>query len=230
MTPEMQDDLAENIVYFCSLMSNKWYRPLFLEFISYIRDKGFFTEEDALITLASAFSSWESYYYHEDSRISALMETYLNAGHERKYSRVNMLLEEERDAIEVKALAYDWYMCRYAAKHPEEIDYVREHYPHSYEDNRDFWEKARNDAEKTAAEVLDKLYEYARNTSRQELEESMNDAYKKACEEKKGPAYVYDGDETYKRIQPKVGRNDPCPCGSGKNIRNVVESDFGRSH
>ena len=219
MTQEMQEDLAGNIVYFCSLMSNKWYRPLFLEFISYIRDKGFLTNEDALITLASAFSSWESYSYHEDNQISALMENYLTANHEKKYSKGNMLLEEERDEIEVTALSYDWYMCQYAAEHPAELDYVRSHYPYSYEDNRDFLEKAQNDAEKTAEKVLDKLCGYARNTSRQELEESMHYAYKKACEEKKEPAYVYDGEETYRRIQPKIGRNDPCPCGSGKKYK-----------
>lgn len=219
MTPEMQDDLAGNIVYFCSLMSNKWYRPLFLEFISYIRDKGFLTKEDAMLTLASAFSSWESYSYHEDSRLSALMETYLNASHRRKYSKIDMLLEEEQDEIDVTALTYDWYMCRYAAEYPEELDYVRNHYPYSYEDNRDFLEMIKDDAEITAAEVLDKLYAYARNTSRREFEESMNYAYKKACEEKKEPAYVYEGNETYRGIQPKAGRNDPCPCGSGKKYK-----------
>ena len=26
--------------------------------------------------------------------------------------------------------------------------------------------------------------------------------------------------ETYRRDQPKVGRNDPCPCGSGKKYKN----------
>ena len=25
---------------------------------------------------------------------------------------------------------------------------------------------------------------------------------------------------------PKVGRNDPCPCGSGKNTRNAMEYDI----
>jgi len=25
---------------------------------------------------------------------------------------------------------------------------------------------------------------------------------------------------------PKQGRNEPCACGSGKNIKNVVENDF----
>jgi len=26
-------------------------------------------------------------------------------------------------------------------------------------------------------------------------------------------------DRTFKRQQPKVGRNDPCPCGSGKKYK-----------
>ena len=26
--------------------------------------------------------------------------------------------------------------------------------------------------------------------------------------------------ETVRRSQPKVGRNDPCPCGSGKKYKN----------
>ncbi len=38
-----------------------------------------------------------------------------------------------------------------------------------------------------------------------------------------GKWYFMDGDfvkgETYRRENPKVGRNDPCPCGSGKKFK-----------
>jgi SEC-C motif-containing protein len=38
-----------------------------------------------------------------------------------------------------------------------------------------------------------------------------------------GRWYYVDGDapkvETYVKEQPKVGRNDPCPCGSGKKYK-----------
>jgi SEC-C motif-containing protein len=38
-----------------------------------------------------------------------------------------------------------------------------------------------------------------------------------------GRWYYVDGDvpkvETYRKEQPKVGRNDPCPCGSGKKYK-----------
>ena len=32
----------------------------------------------------------------------------------------------------------------------------------------------------------------------------------------------YDGSGTYVRPAPKAGRNDPCPCGSGKKYKNAV--------
>jgi preprotein translocase subunit SecA len=33
------------------------------------------------------------------------------------------------------------------------------------------------------------------------------------------PPYAAEPVETYVRDQPKVGRNDPCPCGSGKKFK-----------
>ena len=32
------------------------------------------------------------------------------------------------------------------------------------------------------------------------------------------------------REQPKIGRNDPCPCGSGKNTRSAAEKTNSRSY
>ncbi|MEA4860557.1 MAG: SEC-C metal-binding domain-containing protein, partial [Sphaerochaeta sp.] len=41
--------------------------------------------------------------------------------------------------------------------------------------------------------------------------------------ESQGPRRVQGGDHaaavTVRRDQPKVGRNDPCPCGSGKKYK-----------
>lgn len=30
--------------------------------------------------------------------------------------------------------------------------------------------------------------------------------------------------QTFRRQEKKIGRNDPCPCGSGKNIKPVMEA------
>lgn len=221
MTVEMQNYLAGNIVHFCSLMSNKWYRPLFLEFISHVRERGFLTLEEPLMTLQSAFSSWESFAYHEDRQISALTEAYLSACYERKYWETDFLFDsEEKDKVEMLALTYEWYMCQYASKYPEKIEYIRSNYPYTYADNVSFLEKVEKNGEEMAKERLEKLYEYTgKKNSIEEFEVSMYQAYKSACGDEKEPVYVYDGMDTYKRLQPKIGRNDPCPCGSGKKYK-----------
>lgn len=219
MTEEMQKCLAGNIVYFCSLMSNAWYRPLFLEFITHIRDKGYLTEKNAPDVLDSAFASWESYMCHEDRQVTSLMETYLAASYERKYSKPGVFSKDERNQIEVTALSYEWYMCQYVQEHPAEIDYIKDTYPYTYADNKDFFEKIKCDAVGMAEKVLDDLYSYTSKKSKEEFAESLYKTYEEACKNIKEPAYVYDGPDTYRRIQPKIGRNDPCPCGSGKKYK-----------
>lgn len=96
---------------------------------------------------------------------------------------------------------------------------MRDNYPYSYECCAEFFEEVRKDAVGMAERLLDELLPYAKGEPRQELREDMYRAYQKACAVKKEPAYVYDGEDTYRRMQPKVGRNDPCPCGSGKKYK-----------
>lgn len=219
MTEEMQSCLAGNIVYFCDLMSNKWYRPLFLELITFVKEKGYLAGGAFQETLESAFASWESFQYHEDRQISAIMEDYLETSYQRKYSIEDAILKEDRDLIIVKALSYEWYMCQYLPEHPGEEDYVKDTYPHTYMRCAEFFGEIGKDAAGTAEKRLDELLPYARGESRQKIKESMYLAYQKARAVKKEPAYVYDGEDTYRRMQPKVGRNDPCPCGSGKKYK-----------
>lgn len=219
MTEEMQGYLAGNIVYLCGQMSNKWYRPLFLELISHIKEKNYLTTDDSVRVLDSAFSSWESYQYHEDNKVNSLLETWLGCVHERKYSDESMLDQDERDRIIVKSLAYDWYLCQYYPEHEEELEYIKNRYPHTYTSCSGFLDKVRTDRQGMAGELLEKLSPFAKNTSRAELESSMHIAYKAAVRDRKEPVYVYDGTESYTRMQPKIGRNDPCPCGSGKKYK-----------
>lgn len=114
---------------------------------------------------------------------------------------------------------YEWYICQYIPEHTEEVSYLKAVYSHTYADNKEFLEKVENDAAGTAEKIEDELYSYVKNSSKQEFHESMHRAYKKACGNKKEPVYVYDGGDSYRRIQPKVGRNAPCPCGSGKKYK-----------
>ena len=219
MTEEMQECLSGNIIYFSSLMSNKGYRPLFLEFIAYIRDRGFLTGERNLTVLEAAFAKWESFVCHDDRRITPMMEAYLIAVLEKRYPADNMMPEGDYSETEILALTYEWYMCQYAPEHMEEICYVEETYPYTYAQNKDFFENVKNNSINMAEELENKLYSYTKNISRKEFHESLNHAYKKACENKKEPVYIYDGADSYRRVQSKIGRNDPCPCGSGKKYK-----------
>jgi len=40
-----------------------------------------------------------------------------------------------------------------------------------------------------------------------------------------GTDYFYSGDKPFVRAMPKVGRNEPCPCGSGKKYKNCHGTD-----
>lgn len=220
MTEELQHALAGNIVYFCGLMSNKWYRPLFLEFITHVKESGFLTSEEPLKTLKSAFSSWESYAYREDRRICSLMETFLNTQHNKCYMSDLAYFEEEKDRQKMEALVYEWYLCQYAPEHWEEIEYIRETYPRTYADNAAFFEKVKKDKAGTEKTIEEELLACTEGReSLEKIHESMLRAYEKALKTEKEPTYVYDGGDTYRRMQPKVGRNDPCPCGSGKKYK-----------
>ena len=219
MTEEMQEYVAGNIVYLCGLMENKWYRPLFLELVTHIRDSGFLTDEAPATVLESAFASWESYAYHEDRKIDAVVEVYLSTNYQKKYTLTEALSEREQMEIRLKSLTYEWYMCQYLPEHPEVVHYIKDTYPYTYANNRDFFDRVISDAAGTAEKLADELYPYEKKKSRREFVESLFQVYKKACEQKKMPEYVYDGTDPYRRMQPKVGRNDPCPCGSGKKYK-----------
>ena len=219
MTEEMRTALSDNVIYFQHLMSNKSYRPLFLSFLTHIRDKGWLNMEPFSKILDSAFLSWENWQLHDDRQISHMMEAFLVSGHEKRHPVSAIFWEAERKPVEATALTYCWYMCQYVPEHPDELDYVKNTYPRIYADNQDFFEKMKNDPDETAEQILDELLLYTPGTPRDEFLQSMRCAYVRACEEKKQPVYVYDGQETYRRIQPKVGRNDPCPCGSGKKYK-----------
>jgi uncharacterized protein len=44
-------------------------------------------------------------------------------------------------------------------------------------------------------------------------------AYRYFSERRRSSARVAREEKTYRRVEPKVGRNEPCPCGSGKKFK-----------
>ena len=217
MTESMQECLGADLAYLSTLMRDRWYRPLFLELITYVKERGYLKTEESRKVLKSAFASWESYAYHDDPNINGLLENYLSAAYERNY--LESADKEETARVEAIVLTYEWYMCQYHKSHPEALPYIKETYPYTYADNREFLGKLECDPEKTEAEMLNRLSEYVRESDKEALAQSLEQAYQKARSEGKKQIYQSDGINPHRKIQPKIGRNDPCPCGSGKKYK-----------
>lgn len=219
MTEAMQEHLASTIVYLSTLMRNKWYCPLFLKLITRISDKNYLVTEHTRECLESAYIAWESYAFHDDAKVSKVMETGMNHIYDMKYTIKDAVSEEEQEQLREEGLTWEWYLCRYIPEHCGELDYIRKTYPHSYECCRDFLEKAEKDSEKTADEILEKIVNMENHRSAENVRKFLEDKYREITSVKRAEIHVTDGEGTYRRAQVKVGRNDPCPCGSGKKYK-----------
>ena len=217
MTESMQKCLGADLAYWSTLMHNRWYRPLFLELITYVKERGYLKTEESQEVLKSAFASWESYSYHDDPNINGLLERYLSAYYERNY--LESADQEEAARAEAIALTYEWYMCQYQKSHPEALSYIKEAYPYTYADNREFLEKLECDPKKAEAEIRGSLSGYVKESDKEVLAQSLERAYRREKDEGKKQLDLSDGVNPYRKIQPKIGRNDPCPCGSGKKYK-----------
>ena len=93
----------------------------------------------------------------------------------------------------------------------KDILWLKKSYPELYEIKKEFFDTALNP----------KKEEYLFHTYRKKY-----NMYKKLCPERFTPdddedeeEEEYYNPEPYRRPDPKVGRNDPCPCGSGKKYK-----------
>lgn len=98
----------------------------------------------------------------------------------------------------------------------EQEEIIREEYPDLYEKMKDFLEKLKS--EKNLSYLKESLQK-----SYQKIEPDCSGGfyYQKYPNEKPKETMVHDGAEfePYVRNTKKIGRNDPCPCGSGKKYK-----------
>lgn len=212
-----QRRVASALVYFCGNLIQKWYRPHFKQLADYIEEKKFLTGDSFLKTLKSAYASLESYAYHEDHEIDALVEGYLSTFYDREYSDV--FSKEEKDAMEAAVLNYEWYICQYYETHKQVFQHIRMTYPHTYGLIQESLEEIMANPGAVARRTVDKLTPYTRGMNRRQVEQALASAYKEVSRSSKEPVYLYEGGDSYRRMQPKIGRNDLCPCGSGKKYK-----------
>lgn len=98
-----------------------------------------------------------------------------------------------------------------------EIDIVRKEYPAFWEALRDFVHTLEHTSD------IERLrQQYQKDYDRREKYISGGHYYKLYPQRRimKETVQWSGEDGTYTRAQPKIGRNDPCPCGSGKKYKN----------
>ena len=217
MDAKMQKKLAQNISYLSTALPVRTFRIPFRSLVKEVEEQGYLLNSEQYYIIENAYRSVESYEYHEDSAVSAMMESFLSAE-----SRVATAGDEEQDTNDkLTALSYEWYMTRYIENHGEELLYVAEKYPHTYIRVVTYLDQLQMlGPEGMRNAILDKLETFDEiKVPRDALEAGMEEAYQKALRRKKEPVYLTEGSVTYKRSGKKILPNDPCTCGSGKKYK-----------
>lgn len=219
MNDEMQRFLAQTMMHLGMQMKITWFRPLFAEFLKKIEEKGYLKASDYEKTIHSARCAYEAYDIHEDHKVTALVENYLAAVYKRTYTLLDIREEVEQQKIILLAANFEWYVTQYYREHTEEFANVEEKYPNTYALVADFIEEVKKDANAAGDACVEMILKYSSNvTDARELRMTLRKAYYKVESKNHETAFVQRG-QTYKRAGEKVGRNDPCPCGSGKKFK-----------
>ena len=217
MDEAMQRRLAQNISYLSTALTVRSFRIPFRSLVREVEEQGYLLDSEHYYIIENAYRSVESYEYHEDNEISAMMESFLSAE-----SRAPIAGDESTDTNDkLTALSYEWYMTRYLESHGGELIYVSEKYPHTYMKIVTYLDQLQTLVPEGMREaILDKLETFDEiKVPRGALEAGMEEAYQKALRRKKEPVYLAEGSVTYKRSGKKILPNDPCPCGSGKKYK-----------
>ncbi len=113
--------------------------------------------------------------------------------------------EQYRPLLEDLAEQQGGFMAYFSIEEVQNA-YAGKHFPPEWERFTDPWEFYEPDA------ITQRQIRW-REEAEREKERSMNRVYPPA------PYNSYYTHETYVRPEPKIGRNDPCPCGSGKKYK-----------
>ena len=220
MNELMQEYIVETLIKLCELMENDWYRPLFREFVEHIERQGYLTEEVYKETLASAYASLESYDYYGDSKVSMLAKTVMKLGYDKAYTIRNVALESMKNRLNLDVLMNAWYLTQYYEEHEEEFSYIAQKYPYSYRLITDLVKDIKTDVHKKEESLLEELMNHVtEGTTKEQLMDVLTKSYADLMAKEAKPQTVYAGRGSYRRSNEKIGRNEPCPCGSGKKYK-----------
>ena len=78
MDAAMQERLARNISYLSTALTVRTFRAPFRSLVREVEERGYLLDSEHYYIIESAYRSVESYEYHEDNAISAMMESFLS--------------------------------------------------------------------------------------------------------------------------------------------------------
>lgn len=216
----MQEYLVETMKKFCELLDNEWYRPLFTKFIETVDSKGYLTEEDYKDTTLSAHISVESASFYDDLTVGRMIKDFIRTSYMRKFSVPDEKIETIKNSMMIDALTNDWYMCLYIPENENEIEYLKDNYPYSYGLVEPVVKAINDNADAKKDELINELIKYTQaGITAKELEEALKGSYDRRIKESEKDMMIHSDKIPFVRNKNKVGRNDPCPCGSGKKFK-----------
>lgn len=130
---------------------------------------------------------------------------------EFRLSAASMLLhfprEQYQPLLEDLAEQQGGFMAHFSAEEIQQA-YAGKYFPPDWERFTDPWEFYQPEA------IAKRQIRWREEDAKEQIRRLNNDT--------NSPSYLYDSyydSEPYVRPEPKVGRNDPCPCGSGKKYK-----------
>ena len=113
-----------------------------------------------------------------------------------------------------------WYLTQYYEEHEEEFSYIAQKYPYSYRLITDLVKDIKTDVHKKEESLLEELMNHVtEGTTKEQLMDVLTKSYADLMAKEAKPQTVYAGRGSYRRSSEKIGRNEPCPCGSGKKYK-----------
>ena len=215
MDDSMKKHLVNTLIHWGTLLDLVWYRPKYRAFLDFISEKGVLAGEEEKDFLETAYMTLEFVESRTDSQAASFPAQFI-----RFLSELGrgLLSKDADDKFLIHS--YFWYMCRYYPGHEAEIRSLAGKYPHTFRLADDFFARVHEDAEKESGRLLAEMLPLSDFKDFGALEKHLTNLYDSIQKQTKSETYVYDSDTPYRRSGKKIGRNDPCPCGSGKKYKN----------
>ena len=168
-------------------------------------------------TLWSAYVALESYEINADSQVSPftfdLITRATEVGTEEE-QKIDRMLDQADEEGKTELLLMEYFAGKRMPGIQKELEHIRTQYPYSYEAVKELTEDLERNPKAASDKYLKLLQE---RTDSFGYTKSYFDRIYETHYGNSAETVLWDSEDgSYMRQGKKIGRNDPCPCGSGK--------------